>query len=283
MLIAQVTDIHLGFEGDRPDELNRRRLDAVLAWLAAMRPRPDLLLMTGDLADAGDDDLSYRRLKEATADLPFPAYPMVGNHDGRAAFGAHFPASVQDGFVQYEIDAGPLRILVLDTLEEGRHGGAFCERRAAWLEARLAEQDERPTLIALHHPPIDPGLAWMGENPDAAWVRRLEALLSPARNVVGLVAGHLHRPLVTRFAGTIVAACAATAPELALDLAGIDAERPDDRPMIVEEPPAFALHRWTGRALVTHFGLAAAAPVLSRFTPPWQPLLRQLAGERGQA
>jgi len=280
MLIAQITDIHLGFGGDGPETLNRRRLDSALAALVAMTPRPDLLLMTGDLADAGDDAAAYRALKAATAGLPFSAYPMVGNHDGRAAFAAAFPDFCRDGFAQYEIDAGPLRILALDTVEEGRHGGAFCAARAQWLMARLAEQPERPTLIALHHPPIDPGLSWMGENPDAAWVRRLEAVLSRHGNVVGIVAGHLHRPLVTLFAGTLLAVCAATAPELALDLSPIDTEAPDDRAMIVEEPPAFALHVWTGQSLVTHFGAAGEAPILSRYTPPWQPLLRLLAEER---
>jgi 3',5'-cyclic AMP phosphodiesterase CpdA len=280
MRIAQVTDVHLGFEPDNPHELNRRRLDATLATLAAMAPLPDLLLMTGDLADAGDDDLAYRRLKEATAGLPFPAFPLAGNHDGRAAFAAHFPSCWRDGFAQYEIDAGPLRILALDTMEEGRHGGAWCERRAAWLEARLAGQADRPTLLALHHPPIDSGLSWIGEDPDAAWVRRLEAVVGRHPQVVGLVAGHLHRPLVTRFAGAVLAVCAATAPELALDLAPIDPEAPDDRPLIVAEPPAFALHLWTGRALVTHFGRVADDPVLARFDARMQPLVRLLAEER---
>jgi 3',5'-cyclic AMP phosphodiesterase CpdA len=280
MLIAQITDIHLGFEADNADELNRRRLDATLAALAAMKPLPDLLLMTGDLADAGDDDLAYRRLKEAIAGLPFPAYPLVGNHDGRACFAAHFSAFVRDGFAQYEIDAGPLRILALDTMEEGRHGGAFCAARAAWLEDRLAGQRERPTLLALHHPPIDPGLSWMGETPDAPWVRRLEAVAARHANVVGLVAGHLHRPLVTRFAGAILAVCAATAPELALDLGTIDPEAPDGRPLVVEEPPAFALHLWTGRALVTHFARVGDDPVLARFDARMQPLVRLLAEER---
>jgi len=33
VLIAQVTDIHLGFEKDNPDEFNRKRLDQVLRHL----------------------------------------------------------------------------------------------------------------------------------------------------------------------------------------------------------------------------------------------------------
>ena len=54
MLIAQITDIHLGFEPDSPGEFNRQRLDRVVAELVAMVPRPDMLLATGDLIDRGD-------------------------------------------------------------------------------------------------------------------------------------------------------------------------------------------------------------------------------------
>ena len=134
MLIAQITDIHLGFDQGNPDELNRKRLDCVLRTLSEMVPPPDLLLATGDLADTGDDSLSYARLREAVAGLPFPVHYALGNHDGRDSFRSNFPeAPMPDGFHQYAIEAGDLRILVLDTLEEGRHGGAWCETRAAWL------------------------------------------------------------------------------------------------------------------------------------------------------
>ena len=44
MLIAQITDVHLGFEPDNPDELNRKRFDLVLAELIEGRNRPDLML-----------------------------------------------------------------------------------------------------------------------------------------------------------------------------------------------------------------------------------------------
>ena len=281
MLIAQITDIHLGFEQDNPDEFNRRRLDSTLRALCDLTPRPDLLLATGDLVDAGDDSLSYARLRDALAPLPFPTYLAVGNHDGRTAFAEIFPDVPRpDGFIQYAIEDHDLRILVLDTFEEGRHGGNYCETRAAWLRERLAEQPGRPTLIVLHHPPIDSGLSWMTENPDAEWVGRLRAIVAGQDNVVALIAGHLHRPMTTSWAGTTLAVCASTAPQVALDLDEIDPERPDDRPMIVADPPYYAVHVWNGQSLVTHFDTAEDHNVIARYGPNLQPLVRKLMAEK---
>jgi 3',5'-cyclic-AMP phosphodiesterase len=284
MLIAQITDIHLGFEAGNPDELNRRRLDQALRRLRAMSPPPDLLLATGDLADTGDDSESYARLKLALADLPFPVFYALGNHDGREAFRASFPeAPMADGFLQYAIEDRELRILVLDTLEEGRHRGNFCETRAAWLRERLAEAPERPTLIVLHHPPIASGLSWMTENPEAEWVKRLEAIVSASSNIVALIAGHLHRPVVTRWAGTTLAVCPSTAPQVVLDFGGIDPERPDGRAMIVAAPPGYGVHWWDGRRLVSHFDSAGDHEILARYGPQMQPLIRLLMAEKREA
>jgi 3',5'-cyclic-AMP phosphodiesterase len=283
MLIAQITDIHLGFEPDNPDEFNRQRLDQALRALREMSPLPDILLATGDLVDAGEDRVSYARFKEALAGLPFPVFPALGNHDGRAAFEEAFPDVPRpDGFVQYAIEEWPVRILVLDTLEEGRHGGNYCETRAAWLRARLAEQPERPTILVLHHPPIESGLSWMTENPDAKWVHRLQAIVAAQSNIVAMLSGHLHRPITTQWAGTTLAICPSTAPQVALDLGGIDPERPDERPMIVADPPYYAVHLWTGRGLVTHFDTAEDHDVIARYGPQLQPLVRMLMEEKGE-
>jgi 3',5'-cyclic AMP phosphodiesterase CpdA len=281
MLIAQITDVHLGFEQNNPDEPNRKRLDRTLAAIAALKPLPDLLLVTGDLADAGDDDASYQRLMEALAAVPMPVAFCMGNHDGRAAFARRFPhVPSADGFVQYAIEDYPLRILMIDTLEDGRHGGGYCATRAAWLRERLAEQPDRPTLISLHHPPLSTGLSWMTENPAAAWIQRLHDVVSAHDNVVALVGGHLHRPIVTGWAGTTLAVCPSTAPQVALDLAEIDPEAPDNRPMIVADPPGFALHYWDGERLITHFETAEDHNVLARFDQRLQPLVRMLAAEK---
>jgi len=284
VLVAQITDLHLGYDPGNPDELNRTRLDRTLRRLAEMSPRPDLLLATGDIADNGDDEESYHRFREAIAGLPFPVYPAMGNHDSRPAFLALFPdLPAPDGFIQYAIEDFPVRILVLDTLQIGRHGGGFCEKRAAWLNARLAEAPERPTLLVLHHPPIATGLSWMTENPRAAWVRRLRAIVEAHSNIVAMVSGHLHRPITTRWAGTTLAVCPATAPQVALDLEPMDAEQPDGRAMIVADHPWFALHYWNGQELISHFDTVEEHEVLARFIPKRQPLLRMLKKERAEA
>src|SRR3569623_385540 len=150
MLIAQITDLQLGFDPGNPVEFNRKRLDAVLKVLIEGANRPDMLLVTGDLTDRGDDD-SYRRCAAAFAACPFPVYPLVGNHDLRDAFARHFPeVPLVDGFVQYSLRHDGLRLIAIDTRERGRHGGGFCARRAAWLKDRLDEDRETPTVIVMH-------------------------------------------------------------------------------------------------------------------------------------
>ena len=280
MLVAQITDIHLGFEPDTPGEFNRQRLDRALAALTALDPQPDLLLATGDLVDRGDVD-SYRRLREAFAGLPFPVHYALGNHDVRRNFAKVFPeAALVDGFLQYTIETGPLQLVVLDTLEEGRHGGSFCEQRAKWLRERLDEAPERPTLIVQHHPPVEVGIAWMNTDPAEPWVHRLADCLRGRSNVIGLVCGHVHRAIVTRWAEVIVATCPSTAPQVALELRPIDPARPDGRPLIVADPPAYALHWWNGRELITHFDTAEDHEVLASYDEGLREMIANMLAER---
>lgn len=280
MLIAQVTDIHLGFDRGNPAEFNRQRLNQVLRALIDGPNRPDLLLATGDLTEYGDPE-SYRALAETFGQCPFPVWLAMGNHDDRAHFAEHFPHIAQaDGFVQYAVDLPGRRILILDTLEPGRHGGAFCEARAAWLAARLDEDAQTPTLIVMHHPPVEVGIDWMNTHPDEPWVQRFAATIANRPNIAAILCGHLHRTITAPWKGTTVAICSSTAPQLALDLRAMDAEQPDDRPMIIADAPAYALHRWTDAGLVTHFETAGDHPTLAKFDKTMQPLVRMLIAER---
>lgn len=280
MLIGQITDIHIGFDPGNPDEFNRQRVDDVLARLADNPTPPDLLLATGDLTDKGDED-SYRILAEMFAACPWPVYPCMGNHDIRSAFLDYFPGLADDnGFIQYEVATGPIRLLIIDTLEEGRHGGAFCDLRAEWLHQRLTEQPEVPTYIVMHHPPFESGIEWMTTDPREPWVERFARAIAGADQLHGLICGHLHRSLTVQWQGLTAAVCSSTAPQVSLDLRPIDVNLPDNRPMIVAEDPAYALHYWNNSHLVSYFERAGARDVLASFDQRMQPLVTELKAER---
>jgi 3',5'-cyclic-AMP phosphodiesterase len=280
LLIAQITDIHLGFDPGNPAEFNRKRLDQVLRHIANGPNKPDMLLATGDLVDLGDQH-SYRRLRNAFSMCDFPVHMCLGNHDDRANFSAIFPeVQVTNGFVQYEIAHGGIRLLVLDTLEPGRHGGGFCKTRAAWLRARLDEDDATPTIVVLHHPPIEVGIEWMNTHPGEQWVANLIAAIADAPNIKAMLCGHVHRNIAAAWQGTTIAVCGSTAPQVTLDLRPIDLQAPDNRPMIIADAPEYALHYWNGRELVTHFQTADEHVMLAKLDKSMMPLVRQLREER---
>lgn len=280
MLLAQITDIHLGFEPDNPAEFNRKRLDQIVAHLSSGVNRPDLLLATGDLVDRGDV-ASYRRLKNALSLAPCPVLFAMGNHDARDAFLEVFPDTpVDDGFVQYVVDFPERRLIVIDTLEEGRHGGAFCERRATWLGARLGETRETPTVIVMHHPPVEVGIDWMNTHPDEPWVKRFADTIAGHDQVQALLCGHLHRAISAPWNGVTVSICSSSAPQVSLDLRPIDPERTDNRPMIIADAPAYALHRWTEHGFVSLFDTVGEQVMLAKYDAGLQPLVQSLMAER---
>jgi len=280
MLIAQVTDIHLGFQPDDPAEMNRKRFDDVVESLLALTPQPDLLLATGDLTESGSI-ASYQTLKTIADRLPFPVHFALGNHDLRANFRDVFPEVpvCSTGHVQYAFVHGPMRFVVLDTLEEGHHGGALSAEQAQWLDETLLE-DSRPTVLVLHHPPIETGNGWMTEDLDAPWVQRLAAVVRRHPQIIRMITGHLHRAIVTGWHGTTLAVCPSAAPQVAIDFREIDGENPDGRDMIVAELPGFALHYWTGRDLITHFCAGGEHPVLARYNARMQPTVQHILAER---
>lgn len=260
MLIAQLSDPHvraggrLAYGVADTGAFLERAVDALLA----LAPRPDLVLVTGDLAHDGLQE-EYGTARAALDRLPMPVAVVPGNHDHRDRLRAAFPiegfAHPHPRFVQFAVDAaGPVRVLALDTLVPGQPHGELCPGRLAWLEERLAEAPDRPTVLALHHPPIRTGIAHM----DAINCRNADALGVLVRrrpNVERLLCGHLHRPIQARWQGTLVTVAPSVAHQVALDLG------PDAPAAFVMEPPACLLHRWTeATGLVTHQAYVGGYP-----------------------
>lgn len=281
MLIAQMTDIHIGFEPDvRPEERNRLRFRRTLDRLLAQPNTPDMLICSGDITDRGDV-VSFRKTAELLADCPFPVHMMVGNHDTREGLLEAFPQTpVNDGFIQTAFECDGLLVVLLDSLEPGRHGGAFCERRRHWLRATLEANRAMPTVIFMHHPPVVSGISWMDPGEDEAWLANLAAALDGMEQVRAIHCGHLHRPLSASFHGIPVSVTPSVAPLVAMDMRAISSSQADARALITAEPPTLALHRWDGRNLVTHYEAVGDWEVIAHYGPHLQPMIRTMEEEK---
>lgn len=283
LLIAQMTDIHIGFDPEaRPEELNRTRFRAVLARLIESANRPDLLVLSGDLTDRGDRG-SFEKIEDLLEQVPCPILPLVGNHDTREGLLHAFPEVPRDnGFIHYVYEADGLAVVCLDTLEPGRHGGAFCEARRDWLRARLEQSAGNPVVIFMHHPPVVSGIDWMDPLPDESWIENFGAAIAGhEKRILAIHCGHLHRPLAATFRGVPLMVTPSVAPLVALDLNAIDPDLPDNRDLITTEPPTYALHRWDGTTLVTHYETVSDWQVLASFGEHLRPMIREMFAERG--
>jgi Icc protein len=260
MLIAHLTDLHVrphGLAAYRTAETNmltERAIDAVLA----LDPRPDCVLITGDLTDNGLP-AEYENLKRMLSRLPMPVWLIPGNHDRRenlkSIFGSYPGLSDDPHFAHWATDLGPVRMIGLDTVVPGSGAGRLCAERLSWLDARLSEDSAKPTIVALHHPAFVCGIHHMDRINLIEGKAEFEAIIRRHPQVVRILSGHHHRPIQALFAGTLAMVAPSVAHQVVLDL--------HDRPsgQFNFEPPAFHLHLWTEAAgLVSHTAYVEKAP-----------------------
>ncbi len=243
-LLLQISDTHLGasWDGSDPEDGLRAAVVAILA----LPQRPDALLVSGDLTDDGTPE-GYARVKELLAPIGLEPHVIPGNHDRRGPLREAFGLpGTGDEHASHVADLGPLRLVCLDSTIPGAEGGALGEGRIEWLDAALAEDRETPTVIALHHPPLAteiPTFERIGLAPESRAV--LAEVVGRHPQVVRLVAGHVHRVIVSELAGRAVLTVPSTYLQAALDF---------EAPKLVmgADPPGFAVHALCDGELASH-------------------------------
>ena len=241
MILLQLSDLHVRPAGMplsrvvEASQLTERALRAV----SAFRPRPDAVLITGDLTDAGRPDEYAELLGMLRRHLGGCRVLLLpGNHDRhdnfRAALAAYEGVSSDPTFVQYVVEDLPIRMIVLDSVVPGADHGELCADRLRWLDARLAEAPDRPTFLALHHPPILCGLP-VCDSINLHSMDALGAVLRRHPQVERILCGHHHRSITGRLGSAIVCVAPSVAHQGAFELE-------DDLGRFVLEPPAYCVH-----------------------------------------
>ena len=143
---------------------------------------------------------------------------MLGNHDRRAAFYEVFPDAPRDdnGFVQFQLETEAGRFICLDTLDEGRPEGLYCEQRRQWLSQRLREAGSDPVYLFMHHPPFDIGIPCL-DNIKLDDIESFADLLQESAGIRHLFFGHVHRPVSGSWRGIPFSALPGTNHQVAAD------------------------------------------------------------------
>jgi Icc protein len=262
VLIVQISDMHVSM----PGKLFGKRIDSRAAFertisrVLSLDPKPDLVLLSGDLAKTGAAE-EYDFIAAQIARLACPVLAIPGNHDVRGEMLRKLPQCVQEqngGHLSFVNDELSVRMIGLDTIIPGEVHGEICEQRLAWLRDVLPN-NSKPTLIAMHHPPFLTGLKGMDNYGIKHGLPEFKTIIAEhAENICAIVCGHAHRMIMANISGVPVLLAPSSSFPFALDLG--------DKPSLnfVEEPPQFLIHTWNMDA-----GFVSHAAFIDEFPGPY--------------
>lgn len=185
---ADATDKYRGF-------FPAENLQKVVPQVRDCRPRG--VIISGDAARLDGQVDDYRALQSLLTPIAeeAPVYIGLGNHDHRQNFFKVFGDADSSGPKVRgrhvaTIETAPVRIVVLDSLlYVNKVAGLLGKAQRTWLARQLAQWDDKPTVLFVHHTLGD------GDG-DLLDVDRMFRIISPHGKVKAIFYGHSHRYVV---------------------------------------------------------------------------------------
>jgi 3',5'-cyclic AMP phosphodiesterase CpdA len=241
-LLAQISDLHVGGNENGVDPVPR--LEAVVEAIRSLPNEVDAVLVSGDLTDDGAEE-GYVLARDLLEHLEAPLYVLPGNHDDRGRIRQAFGLpGAGDEPVNYSVEVGELRLIVFDSNVPGQDSGRYDPEQLRWLDSELQAQPRRPTLLAMHHPPLATGIPeWDAINLEPGQRELLAEVVARHPQLRGIVGGHLHRIAASTLAGCPVVSVPSTYLQV----------RPNFHRDEIEwvDPPGFAIHALRDGELVS--------------------------------
>ncbi|MFT5895964.1 MAG: Icc protein [bacterium] len=206
----------------------------------------DMAIVTGDLTDFGTAE-EYQLFREIMEPLEIPYQAITGNHDNVEAMRLGFADQEwmqKTGPINWFVDLADMALIGLDTNVAGKSHGHLSDSTLSYLRRTLATLEDKPAIVAIHHPPILTGI----EKMDIQNLREsdeLKTILSEYRGELKLVCGHVHRNITAMFGSVMCQIAPATSHSVSMDL------RVGAPNCLTKEPGAFLLHEMRG-GILTH-------------------------------
>ncbi len=189
--ILQISDIHLFANQERAllGVKTQESFDAVLNLIKANNHIPDLIILSGDLAQDGLE-ASYIRVADRLKEFPVPIYCIPGNHDDSDTMQKIFPLSTLT--LQKQVVLDKWQIILLDSHKQREVEGFLTSSELDFMQKCLNEYPDKRAIIAFHHQPIFVNCAWLDRlgltNADELW-----KILRNYPQVDTILFGHVHQ------------------------------------------------------------------------------------------
>jgi len=212
--VVQLSDTHISLDAPQ----RTRDLENCINAINELQAQPDLVIHTGDIANRGSSE-EYQIARQALSKLDAPYCVIPGNRDRRVELASelaseHYELSEQ-GWIQYSIERYPVRLIMVDTLNEQSNKGQLCSERLGHLKTMLSADTSKPVAIFLHHAPFEAvGIPDPFQYDDWDDVEQLSSLLSQFTNIQGMYCGHVHRFMDGTVGGVKASAISCMASDL---------------------------------------------------------------------
>ena len=204
MKIIHLSDIHIADNGIPIWGTDTRaHFDKAIQQIST-ESDVDAVFITGDIADDGSI-WAYEYVDKTMGNLGIPTYVCPGNHDWLP----NMRMTMKYCQMRRNIKIGDWNFIFLDSTmvdpddpTKNRAKGSLKDEDMEYIE-QSANEPKSSLCLVMHHSPIEPG-GWMNrkllENRVA-----FKNLISRLQQVKLVLFGHVHYPMVERYAGAIFA------------------------------------------------------------------------------
>ena len=200
MLIAQLTDTHITVPQNENEDcyVKLEALQKCVLQINKLDPLPDVVIHTGDLSHNGRTD-EYKLTKSIMDGLEVPYLITAGNRDSTKNLVHAFDLSSVEyhdqQLLQYGSDIAGYRLVSVDTSSQNSNLGLLNFSKLAHLDGLLRQKQSCPTIIFMHHPPINLSSS---ETPDHEYenlkmIENFAEIVDRHPQIVACLCGHIHR------------------------------------------------------------------------------------------
>jgi len=187
MKIIQLTDLHIGKEGEHTADVDVRS-NFLNLLNTVQATEPDLLVISGDLCYDDGDAETYQWILEQLKETAIPFLAIPGNHDDSKllATGLELDILLKKDELYFVKKWGDWTCLFLDSAI-----GTMSDEQYTFIANELTKISDK-CLVFIHHPSAYCGVPFMDKKYSFQEMEKLQSAFSNYSGTLNIFCGHYH-------------------------------------------------------------------------------------------